>query len=134
MGTDNTAHWGWGLQDTTNQYVAEGVNGGLVTLVLFVLMLKASFPQLRLARTACERFEGPKPPWALLAWGCSVSLAVHCVSFISVTYFGQFLQFFFFFVATVPAFARIKRPKRVNPSAWPLPARAPRQQPRVAPG
>ena len=134
VGTDGTAHWGWGLQDITNQYVSEGVNGGLVTLVLFILVLRASFRQLRLARNAYERFEGPKSPWALLAWGCSVSLAVHCVSFISVAYFGQMLQFFFFFVATVPAFALIKPPKRVKSSARPLPPRASRQQPQVAPG
>jgi hypothetical protein len=117
MGTDQTAHWGWGLQDTTNQYVAEGIGGGLVTLVLFIVVLRISFVQLRLARRVFEHLEGPKSPWALLAWGSSVSLAVHCVSFISVSYFGQMAQFLVFFVATVPAFARFKRAGRVESPA-----------------
>jgi hypothetical protein len=117
VGTDSTAHWGWGLQDTTNQYVAEGITGGLVTFVLFIVVLRVSFVQLRLARELFERLKGPTSLWALLAWGSSVSLAAHCVSFIGVSYFGQMLQFFVCFVATVPAFARSRRPQRVISSA-----------------
>jgi len=129
MGTDNTAHWGWGLQDTTSQYVGEGIGGGLVTFVLFIVMLRVGFVQLRLARETFERLEGPKSPWALLAWGSSVSLAVHCVSFISVAYFDQTFQFLLFFFATVPAFARFRRPKRVKSHAAPRAASAPRPIP-----
>jgi hypothetical protein len=128
-GTDNTAHWGWGLQDTTNQYVAEGVTGGLVTLILFIVLLRTGFAVLRLSRRAFERFEGPKSPGALLAWGCSVSLAAHCVSFVSVTYFGQFLQFFFIFIATIPAFIAVKRPKRARSPAKPASVRAGSRRP-----
>ena len=130
MGSDNVANWGWGLQDVTNQYVAEGVNGGFVTFILFILVLVQAFKQLRLARIGFERIEGAKSPWVLFAWGCSVSLAVHAISFISVTYFGQFLQFFFFFVATLPAFRHIKRPKRVETSVRPSPS----PEPQPAPG
>jgi hypothetical protein len=125
FGTGNTAHWGWGLQDTTNQYVAEGVRAGLATLVLFIILLRFSFVQLRLARNAFERLEGSKSLGALLAWGSSVSLAVHCVSFISVSYFGQMVPFFVMFVATVPAFSRFKRPKRVKSLAAPRSASTP---------
>jgi hypothetical protein len=89
----------------------------LVTLVLFILLLRMSFAQLRFARNAFERAQGPRSPWALLAWGSSVSLAVHCVSFISVSYFGQMLQLFLFFVATVPALARSRRVSRTHHSS-----------------
>lgn len=109
VGTSNTAHWGWGLQDTTNQYVAEGINGGLVTLVLFVWMLAVAFSRLRRTRILTERFEGPKSFWALLAWGFSVSLVSHCVSFVSVSYFGQMEQFFFLFLALIAPLSRFKR-------------------------
>ena len=108
VGTDSTAHWGWGLQDTTNQYVMEGISGGFATLVLFLLILRICFVQLRVSRVALERGAGPTSLFALLAWGCSVSLSVHCVSFISVSYFGQMLQAFVFFLATVPALGRVK--------------------------
>ncbi len=117
LGTDNTAYWGWGLQDTTNQYVKEGIRGGLITLILFIILLRVAFVQLKVARKAYERFEGRNSLWPLIAWGSAVSLAAHCASFISVSYFGQLSQFFLFFVATVPAFARFKRPKRVKSRA-----------------
>ena len=73
-------------RDTLRQYVAEGVTGGLLTLILFILLLRACFRQLRSARRAYERSYGPTSALALLTWGCSVSLAAHCVSFVSVTY------------------------------------------------
>jgi len=126
VGTNNMASWGWGLQDVTNQYVAEGVNGGLVTLVLFIALLSVSFAQLRLARESLERVAGPKSLWVLFAWGYSVSLAVHCASFVSVSYFGQMFQFFVFFVASIPAFARVRRPKPVKSPAASPSASAPR--------
>ena len=134
MGTDDTAYWGWGLQDVTNQYIAEGVNGGLVTFVLFLLILRAAFMLLRRARIKFERIQGPQSPWGFIAWGCSVSLAVHCVSFVSVTYFGQFLQFFFFFLATTPALARVKRPKRAKTPGEESTTQAPSRSPQPAPG
>lgn len=136
VGTDNTAHWGWGLQDTTNQYVSEGISGGLVTLVLFIILLRICFVQLRLSRNVSERLEGPKSLWALLAWGSSVSLAVHCVSFISVSYFGQIFQFFVFFVAAIPALAKFKRSRRVKSPSASLSTSAPAPIPasRVRPG
>lgn len=117
VGTDSTASWGWGLQDTTNHYVAQGVNGGLVTFILFILILRAAFVQLKHARVGFERFKGPRSPGALFAWGCSVSLAVHCVSFVSVSYFGQMLQLFLFFVASVPAVDGFRRPRLARTKA-----------------
>ena len=126
MGTDGTAYWGWGLQDTTNQYVLEGIKGGLVALVFFVIVLRTGFVELKLSRGLFERIEGPKSLWALLAWGSSVALAAHCVSFISVAYFGRMMQFFLFFVATVPALARFKRRKKAK-----APAPAPRVEARL---
>ncbi len=35
VGTRSTAHWFWGAQDITNQYILEAVRGGLVTLICF---------------------------------------------------------------------------------------------------
>jgi hypothetical protein len=122
MGVDDTTNWGWGLVDVTNQYVVEGTGGGLLSLVLFFVMLAMTFVQLRRTRELFERLDGPKSIWALLAWGSSVSLTAHCASFMSVSYFGQFFQFFFVFLATVPALARFSRPKQVR---VPVPRPAP---------
>ena len=132
MGVNNTAHWGLGLNDTTNQYVVEGIGGGIVTLFLFLTMLAVAFVGLRQARKLLEGLSGPKSLPALLAWGSSVSLAAHCVSFISVSYFGQILQFFFFFLATLPALGRVGRPQRVTAPARPPAGRVSRERSHVA--
>jgi hypothetical protein len=81
--------------------------------VLFLLLLRRAFAGLRVTRLVAERMHGPKHLWPLLAWGCSVSLAATCVSFISVSYFGQMYQFFMFSLATYPALASFRRPSRV---------------------
>lgn len=109
LGTDGTAHWGWGLQDTTNQYVNEGVQGGLLGLVLFVLLLVHCFRVLRRARMRVEAFERPTNLAVPLLWAYSVSLAMHCVSFVSVSYFGQMSQVFLGFLATIPGAGRARR-------------------------
>src|SRR5271157_2479892 len=43
MGTRSTRQWGWGLEDVTNQFVAEGVQGGIVTMAAFIALLSVSF-------------------------------------------------------------------------------------------
>ncbi len=136
LGTDNTAFWGWGLQDTTNQYVAEGVGGGLLTFTLFIALLSLCFSRLRLTRMLYERIGGPKSFWALLAWGFSVSLACHCVSFISVAYFGQMRPFFVFFLGSIPALAqfgpRVRKPTTGQATGRPARSREVRPAPQVA--
>lgn len=84
-GVESTGHWGMGLLDVTNQYILEGVRGGILTLVLFVLILVLAFrgigQRLRLVTQT--------PAHIALVWAIGVSLFVHCASFISVSYFGQ---------------------------------------------
>lgn len=109
VGTSDTASWGWGLQDTTNYYVRQGVYGGLVTLIVFIAVLVVCFTRLRRTRMVTERAEGPKSVWTLLPWGFSVALAAHCVSFIGASYFGQMELFFFMFLALIPALGRFSR-------------------------
>lgn len=85
LGTMSTAHWGWGLQDVTNQYVLEGVRGGLVTFVLFMAIIILGFQGVgriwRLCRHDTYRLA--------LSWALGVSLFVHCMNFLGVSYFGQ---------------------------------------------
>ena len=84
LGTRSTAHWGRGLGDVTNQYIGEGVTGGFVTMVLFIILLVIA------VRTVCRYSLGSLPPkqqW--LVWCICVTLLGHCLSFIGVAYFGQ---------------------------------------------
>ncbi|MEE9129312.1 MAG: hypothetical protein V3T84_04790 [Phycisphaerales bacterium] len=68
IGTRSTRHWWtYGMGDVTNQYVLEGVNGGLVTLLLFLATIALAFagvgricrtierPRVRVARSSKRR-------------------------------------------------------------------------------
>ncbi|WOX06717.1 hypothetical protein [Microbulbifer pacificus] len=107
LGTSATAHWGWGMQDITNQYVREGVAGGIVQLLLFVTFLLVLFIRLgraqRLTRSVAE---------SRLLWGMAVALFVHCTSFLAVSYFGQMVSVFYIFVGAVAAVTEYRQPAR----------------------
>lgn len=86
VGTYSTAHWGYYMFDITNQYVLIGVEGGLVTLVLFVAIIVRCFGAVGRAVRALESAsrDGHRFIWALGA-----SLLVHVANYISVPYFDQ---------------------------------------------
>jgi hypothetical protein len=99
LGTRSTAHWGRGLYDITNQYVAEGVTGGIVTLILFICLFVMA------VRVTGSYSLQPMPRYKQwLAWCICVSILGHCISFLGVTYFGQIrmlLYLTFGFVAAI---------------------------------
>jgi hypothetical protein len=93
VGTSSTAGWGWGLQDLTNQFVYEGVQGGIAALVSLIVLLSMAFgavgTAIQRAQAARHLASERRLRLQMLAWGLGVSLATHCVSWISVSYFGQ---------------------------------------------
>ncbi|HTT22810.1 MAG TPA: hypothetical protein VMG82_28025 [Candidatus Sulfotelmatobacter sp.] len=50
LGTRNNGSWGWEMWDTCNQFVAVAVTGGLLTLIIYILILKRSFGAVGNAR------------------------------------------------------------------------------------
>jgi hypothetical protein len=89
-GTESTVHWSdyrgghWQTFDITNQYIVEGVCGGIWRLSLFlVVIFLVGLALSRGLRRAANRSD------QLLLWGLAASLFVHCVCFIGVSYFGQ---------------------------------------------
>jgi len=108
VGTHAAAGWGWGLQDLTNQFVYEGVQGGILALLSLIALLTVAFQCVgrTVQRVERARHLSAKRRFGLqvLAWGLGVSLATHCVSWISVSYFGQMTVIFnalLAFIATV---------------------------------
>lgn len=90
LGCKSTEHWGWGLSDITNQYILEGVRGGFITLVLFLIMI---FMSLRiLLRLSLQKQEYKQH---FLIWCIFVSILGHCVSFLGVSYFGQMIMWWY---------------------------------------
>ena len=90
FGVHTTGHWGWGLNDVTNMFVAQAVNGGFLTLVLFVLLIRSGFRHVGSAMAS-----SPSVAHERLSWAWGVVLFAHCVSFFGVSYFGQ-MNFFWY--------------------------------------
>jgi hypothetical protein len=97
VGTPSTAHWFFGGEDVTNQYVLEGVRGGLLSLVLFVSIIWVAFRYVGRMRAACEGRQAA----LVLVWSLGVSLFVHCIQFLGVSYFGQTILVWFFTLAAI---------------------------------
>jgi hypothetical protein len=94
MGTD---HWGRGLFDVTNYYLAQALRGGLPLLLLFLLLVYVAFATARRTRLRVRRDFGKLVLVAALA----VSLFQHAASFIGVTYFGQIMLLWYLLLAMI---------------------------------
>jgi hypothetical protein len=97
FGTKSTAHWGWLMYDVTNQYILEGVRGGVLTMTLFIATIALAFRRVgwlwRAAGT--DRWR------VAFAWALGVSLFVHCMSFVSISYFGQIIMLWYLSLALI---------------------------------
>jgi hypothetical protein len=85
VGTKDNANWGWDMFDLSNQYVAEGVTGGLLGLVFFIAMISRGFGRLGDARKVVDG--DSRQEW--LIWLLGSSLFAHCVGFFGVSYWDQ---------------------------------------------
>ena len=94
FGVKSTAHWGWGLQDITNMYIYQAVNGGIMSVVLFVVAMIFTFIYVGKTIKAFPRGDAR----AKLSWSLGAQMFAHAVSFIGVSYFGQMI---FFYIMTI---------------------------------
>lgn len=85
IGVKSTGHWGFGLKDVTNQYVLEGVRGGIVCLLIYLWGIGLVFVYCVRVWQSVE-FDRAK---VVMAWCLGASVFTHCCSFIAVSYFGQ---------------------------------------------
>lgn len=128
VGTRSTAHWGHQLFDVTNQYVLEGVRGGILTLALFIAVI--SFAYRAVGRTL-RRMEGGDRAQMMMAWSLGAALFVHTMAFIAVSYFGQIIVVWYLTLAAIvslrqgvevaPALLRARRIRRVRAAPAPRP-------------
>jgi len=95
------ASWGIWAADVTNQYILEGINGGLVTMCLFIYCIVIAYREVgniwrRQSRQSYELG---------LAWTLGVCLFVHCVCFVAVSYFGQIIILWYVLLAIIGSLA-----------------------------
>jgi len=109
FGGHSTAHWGWGLQDITNQYLLDGVRGGLLEMILFIFFIVRVFSILG---KGMDRATSKEELWIL--WASGVMLFVHSMNFLAVSYFGQMQNAFFLFMGAIvsAAVAVVRRDRK----------------------
>jgi len=88
LGARDYNAWGWDMWDLSNQYVACGITGGLVTLFVFVWIICKSFAQLGTTRQLSNGNWRQK--WLL--WCLGAALLAHLVAYFGIGYFDQ-MQF-----------------------------------------
>ncbi len=104
VGTNYTAHWmpyrlpsNPNMSDITNQYLVQGVHGGLLTLFLFVAILVVCFKTIgKSIAIADDGSYTQKMIWALGA-----ALFAHAVTFMSVSYFDQIIVAWYMLLAMI---------------------------------
>ena len=120
FGVVSTGHWGaqYGLKlyDITNQFVLEGIRGGLLTVLLFIVVLIAAFRDVGRAWRAAagNRYH------VLLAWALGVSLFIHCTDFLAVSYFGQIRFIYYLLLAAIGSVAVIAEQRSARPAQSPV--------------
>ncbi len=112
MGTYTTSHWNLPpaqARDITNQYVLEGVRGGLPLLLSYLAILFIGFQAVGRTWRRAQAMEGwpaaDRRRVSLLVWGTGVCLATHSIAFVGVSYFGQLLSIFYLQLAMISSLA-----------------------------
>ncbi|MEZ5988053.1 MAG: hypothetical protein R3F30_02800 [Planctomycetota bacterium] len=121
IGTQDTSHWGWLMFDITNEYLKVGVGNGLLAMLVFIAMIVSAF--------RCLGFAYGSPLLGredrILIWGLGVTLFVHVIAFLAVSYYGQ-LSFLWYmtlgFVASMREGATAPREDRLAEVPWTFPA------------
>jgi hypothetical protein len=85
IGTNTNASWGYDMWDLSNQFVAEGVTGGLATFICFIALISMSFGKIGVARKAATGDR--KREWFL--WCLGAALVSHIVAFWGISYFDH---------------------------------------------
>lgn len=80
--------------DVTNHFLLEGVKGGFLTMCLFILLCYKVIKTLGAASVKADKIEDQ---W--LWWGFMVMMIAHCITFLSVAYFGQITMLLYLTIA-----------------------------------
>jgi hypothetical protein len=85
LGTRDNGSWGWEMWDTSNEYVAYGLSGGLLTFILFLSIISKGFGSLGKARKLVEPNRNEE--WFL--WCLGATMFSHVVAYFGIGYFDQ---------------------------------------------
>ncbi|MEM7412880.1 MAG: hypothetical protein AAF430_21790 [Myxococcota bacterium] len=103
LGTTNIDHWRIHANDITNQYVATGINGGIVAMFMLIGIIVIAFRLV--GRSFKSRYLSP--PQRRFAWTLGATHFTHTAIFFAVAYFGQLTFIWYLQMALVGALAEI---------------------------
>jgi hypothetical protein len=86
LGTKDVGKWGIWAGDITNQYILEGVRGGLIAVIFFVWIIVLAFSGLGVAMKSPDL--DSRPDHRML-WALGSALFAHVTGFFSISYFDQ---------------------------------------------
>lgn len=125
VGTDYTRHWmptgipaNAAHTDITNHFLAMGVMGGLLLVLIYILVVRAAF---RIVGEAIAGGDLKTKPRRLLAWCLGTALFAHVVNFLSISLFDQSAVFFLLILACIGALAAQEEPEPMSRSVATLP-------------
>lgn len=113
VGSTYTAHWAPAGEvveadpnnmDIINNYVAEGLGGGVLKLGAFIVMIVIGFKVVGL----WAQKQAVPQPRRFFVWALGVSLFAHCISFLSVAYFDQIVVMWYWLLASISAISLAK--------------------------
>jgi hypothetical protein len=112
IGEKNTSHWGAVMSDITNEYVFQGVEGGLLTLVFFIWIISRCFRGVGLTVRGMKDASFPDK---MSVWVLGAALLTHAVNFISISYFDQNIVNWYMLLAMIStvsgAYLLVKQPE-----------------------
>ncbi len=86
LGTRTTAIFGEQIHgDITNQYVAQGIDGGVLTMMLFILIIVNCFRSIG----RIEAREDLPLATRRCVWAMGAALFAHAITYLSISYFDQ---------------------------------------------
>jgi len=103
--------------DITNMFIVEGVQGGLLTMLLFIGIIVFCF-----RRIGCSLQPLDKNPFThnFFLWSIGATLFAHIVAFFSVSYYDQSIFFYYMLIAMIAALIgySIQHKNRKVKSLW----------------
>lgn len=85
VGTHDNVNWGYDSWDSCNQFVSEGIGGGLVCFICFIAMFVLCFKRIGKARQAVEGDR--RKEW--LVWLFAATLFAQVLAYFGIDYFDQ---------------------------------------------
>ena len=112
LGTVYTAHWmphalevNPDSADITNQYIVQAVNGGLITMILFISIIVCCF---KAVGRAIQENDMQSFYVTFALWSLGAALFAHVMNFLSVSYFDQIYVFWYLLLAMISSVSELK--------------------------